>query len=343
MDNLESFFRQDYPAFEIIFGARDASDPALRIVDALADRYPQVSIKVVLSGEPNRPNAKVCSLLQMYAAASADYLVISDSDVQVGPNYLREVVEPLLDPANGMVSCLYRGVPTGGIWSTLEALGMSVEMTSGVIVADMLEGMRFALGPTMAIRRDVLNSVGGLAPLLDYCADDYLLGERVYQSGKKVILSKHVIDHVVVGRSFKQSMLHQVRWMKSTRFSRQKGHVGQGLTFAVPFGLLVLVAGIAAGYPWLGGALFGWSVLNRVLLAIITGWFVVRDRHALRYCWLYPLRDLLGFCWWCASFFGSVVVWRADRYRLHPGGKMSRVGVVVQPEDASTVAVDNLA
>lgn len=341
--NLESFFQQDYPCYEIIFGARDSADPALGIVRALAKRYPQVAVKIVLSGEPDRPNAKVCSLIKMYASASADYLVISDSDVCVRPSYLREVVGPLLDPQNGMVTCLYRGVPSGGLWSGLEALGMSVEMTSGVLVADMLEGMRFALGPTMAIPRDVLRSVGGLAPLLDYCADDYLLGLHVHQSGRKVVLSKHVIDHVVVGRSFKDSMLHQVRWMKSTRFSRGKGHIGHGLTFAVPYGALALLAGIVAGHPWIGAALFGWALFNRVVLALITGWFVVRDGRALRYCWAYPARDLIGFCLWCASFFGDVVVWRADRYRLHPGGKMSRVGAAIESEEPSAVAVDHLA
>jgi ceramide glucosyltransferase len=341
--NLESFFRQDYPSFEIVFGARDASDQALDIVTALAQRYPEVPTKIVFSGEPSQPNAKVCSLIKMEAAAASDYLVISDSDVRVMPDYIREVVSPLLEPENGMVTCLYRGVPTGGFWGTLEALGMSVEMTSGVLVADLIEGMRFALGPTMAIRRDVLRSVGGFAPLLNYCADDYLLGERVHQSGRQVVLSKHVIDHVIVSRSFAQCILHQVRWMKSTRFSRPKGHIGNGLTFAVPFGVLALIAGIAAGTPWLGAGLLGWSLVNRLILAIAAGWFVVRDRRTLRYCWLYPLRDLLGFCLWCASFFGSVVVWRAEKYRLLSGGRMSRLADGAESKQPSTVAVDNLA
>jgi ceramide glucosyltransferase len=341
--NLESFFRQDYPAFEIIFGARDANDPALDVVRRLAKRYPEITTKIVLSGEPSRANAKVCSLLKMYAAASFEYLVISDSDVHVQADYLQAVIRPLLDPDVGMVTCLYRGVPTGGIWSRLEALGMSVEMTAGVVVADMLEGMRFALGPTMAIRRDVLKSVGGLPPLLDYCADDYILGQRVYQSGRIVVLSKHIIDHVVVSRSFLPSMLHQVRWMKSTRFSRQKGHIGQGLTFAVPFGLLAFATLSVAGYPWSGAALLGWSLLNRMLLAVFAGWWVVDDVRSLRYCWLYPVRDLIGFFTWCASFFGSVVVWRAGRYRLHSGGRMSRVGLAAELKEPSAVAVDNLA
>lgn len=347
--NLASFFAQDYPDFEVIFGARNSEDPALQVVGAVRKRYPQVAVKVVLSGEPDRPNAKVCSLQKMYAQVSHDYLVISDSDVQVAPNYLREVIAPLLDQKVGLVTCLYRGVPTGGIWSRLEALGMSIEMTSGVIVADMLEGMRFALGPTMATRRDVLQAVGGFEVLADYCADDYLLGHKVYRSGKQVVLAGHVIDHVVFNRSFKPSILHQLRWMKSTRFSRPKGHIGTVLTFAMPFGLVAAGAGAAAGHPVLGLALFTWAVLNRLLMAVTAGWGAVHDRRSLRDCWLYPVRDLMGFFFWVGSFFGRRIVWRGDLYRLEYGGKMTRVGgtspgaPAADKAASATVAVDHLA
>jgi ceramide glucosyltransferase len=160
--NIESFFRQDYPHFEIIFGARHEYDPALAVVHQVSRRHPDVAVTIVLSGEPDRPNAKVCALEKVVAAAKSDYLVISDSDVHVGTNYLKEIICPLLDPHVGLVICLYRGVSTGGIWSCLEALGMSVEMTSGVLVADMVEGMKFALGPTMATRFDVLEALGGM-------------------------------------------------------------------------------------------------------------------------------------------------------------------------------------
>ena len=137
--NLESFFCQEYPAFEIVFGARRSDDPALEIVAALQRKYPHVRSCIVLSGEPVYPNAKVFALEKMIARAAAPYLVITDSDVRVAPNCLRQVVAPLLDPKTGVVTCLYRGVSAGGFWSTLEALGMSVEMPSGVLVANMLE------------------------------------------------------------------------------------------------------------------------------------------------------------------------------------------------------------
>jgi len=342
--NLSSFFQQDYPAFEIVFGARDASDPALDTVRSLQKRFPQVPVQIVFSGVPQRPNAKVCSLEKMYAAATSDYIVISDSDVQVQRSYTREVIGPLLDCGVGLVTCLYRGVPSGGLWSLLEALGMSVEMTSGVIVANMLEGMRFALGPTMATRRDVVDAIGGFSILADYCADDYILGEKIHSLGKRVVLSHHVIDHIVISRAFRPSMLHQVRWMKSTRFSRRMGHIGNGLTFAVPFGLIGLLWGVINSHPAIGVALLFASLLNRMLLAVISGWYVVQDRLSFRYCWLYPVRDLMGFGFWCASFFGSTIVWRDQRYRLKTGGRMVKEGPPAKKKSASgTVAVDDLA
>jgi ceramide glucosyltransferase len=343
--NLRSFFVQDYPNYEIIFGTRDLNDPALATVRKLHQEYPGIKAKIVASGKPDRPNAKICSLEKMSPVASTPYLIISDSDVHVDRNYLKNVVGPLLDSDIGLVTCLYRGVPTGGAWSALEAIGMSVEMTSGVIVASMLEGMRFALGPTMAVRRDALEKAGGMARLGDYCADDYVLGKRVFEAGYTVVLSRHAIDHVVLGRSFKASVLHQVRWMKSTRFSRPAGHIGAGLTYAMPFGLLGMIVSLAEHRPVLAGAFLGWAVLNRIIMAIASGWFVVRDPRALKYCWLYPVRDFTGFCFWCASFFGDTIVWRGgERYRLVADGKMVRAGTAPAEESSSgPVTVDNLA
>lgn len=342
-NNLESFFRQDYPRYEIIFGCRQESDPALEVVEAVRRRHPYIPVKVVFSGEPESPNAKVCSLQKMAAVAASPYLVISDSDVRVTPQYLREVTRPLLQPEVGMVTCLYRGIPSGGLWSRLEALGMSVEMTAGVVVADMLEGLKFALGPTMAIRRDVLEQTGGFGGLADYCADDFVLGQRVFEAGKQVVLSHHVVDHVALHQRCLASLQHQVRWMKSTRFSRPKGHIGTGLTFAMPFGLLGLAAGLALGNFRLGLALFLYAFLNRMIEAMLAGWGVVRDPLARRYFWLYPMRDLLGFFLWCASFLSTTIVWRGERYRLEMGGKMMREAGQCGLPESETVAVDELA
>jgi ceramide glucosyltransferase len=331
--HLETFFWQQYPRFEIIFGARRDDDPALEVVRRISRKYPSVPVKIVTTGEPRHPNAKVCSLVQMYTRAAYDYLIVSDSDVKVTPNYIAEVVRPLLQPENGLVTCLYRGVPTGGFWSQLEALGMSVEMTSGAIVANLIEGMKFALGPTMAVRRDALDAVGGFEPLADFCADDYVLGREIADSGRQVVMSRHVIDHVVINRRYECSMRHQIRWMKSTRFSRRAGHAGTVLTFAMPFGVLSLVAAGALHHWALGVGLFAAAYLNRVVMAVVAGWGVVRDPQALRLAWLYPLRALMGFVFWCASYTSREIEWRGDWYRLEQGGRM----VLVKPS-AATVA-----
>lgn len=332
-ENLDSFFRLRYPRFEIVFGARNAADPALKVVEELRREYPWVAVKVVLSGEPDRPNAKVCAMTKMVAETQYDFLIISDSDVHVEPNYIQSVVHPLLDPAVGLVTCLYRGVPSGGLWSRLEAMGMSVEMTSGVLVADMLEGMKFALGPTMATRKDALAKIGGIGALADYCSDDYVLGQFISEKGMEVVLSQHVIDHVVLNTSMRTSLQHQARWMKSTRCSRPLGHVGTGMTFAVPFGIIGCLAAAFAGHRGLGIAMLALALGNRILQAFVVGWGVVRDRESLHHCWLYPLRDLLGFVLWAWSFVGGrTIVWRGDRYRLLRGGQMVRAGMTAPPQ-----------
>lgn len=323
--NLESFFQQDYPHFELIFGARQATDKALAIVAQLQKKYPNIPVKIALSGEPDRPNAKVCSLVKMVQFATTDYWIISDSDVEVTPTYISEVIAPFADPHVGMTTCLYRGVPTGGLWSRLEALGMSVEMTAGVVCADTLEGMKFALGPTMAGRRDAIDRTGGMPALLDYCADDYILGNQIAELGYRVLISDHIIDHIVLNRGFRDSVSHQVRWMKSTRFSRPKGHLGTVLTFAMPFGLLSLIGGLLMHNAAAGLAVLAFGCFNRVILSIATGWGVVHDRRSLTFCWLYPLRDLMGFFFWLASYSGTTVVWRGELYRLSYGGKMERM------------------
>jgi len=284
-----------------------------------------VPVKLVTSGEPLWPNAKCWSLAKMFDEARFNHLVISDSDVEVAPDYLRQLIPPLLDPGVGCVTTVYRGKPTGGAWARLEALGMSVEMTSGVLVADMLEGMKFALGPTMAVRREALEQIGGFAKFADYCSDDFLLGKWIAAAGYKVILSPHVIDHVILHESLRQSLIHQTRWMKSTRYSRPKGHLGMALTFAIPYGVLGLLAGAASGKLMLGSIVFAAAFLNRTLLSIIAGWVAVRDPRSLTRCWLYPLRDLMGFGFWLASYCSDKIRWRGERYRLEVGGKMVKV------------------
>jgi ceramide glucosyltransferase len=321
--HLATFFEQDYPQFEILFCARQSEDAGLKTAQRVAPRYPGVPVQFLTTGEPKYINAKVSSMEQMEAAASHQLLVISDSDVRVQPDYLRRIVAPFADPQVGMLTCVYRGVAAdSGLWSRLEAAGMSVEMTSGVLVADLTEGMRFALGPTMVVRRACVEEIGGFGVLGDYCADDFVLGNLVAGRGHTIVLSEHVIDHIVINERFMSSVKHQIRWMKSTRFSRPLGHLGTVLTFSVPFGLLAGTAALVLRMPWLALALLGWSVLSRAAMAVVVGAVVVRERHLLRLALLYPLRDLLGFGYWAASYLNDKIVWRGEIYQLIAGGRM---------------------
>ena len=324
--NLASFFVQNYPEYEILFCARHSDDLGLAAARRVAAQFPQVKTRILTCGEPPWPNARTFSLEIMRREARHPILVTSDSDVRVGPDYLASVVAPLSDPNVGMVTCLYRGVTRHGLWAQLEAMGMSIEMTSGVLVADMLEGMHFALGPSMVMRQSTVEKIGGFEEVAQYYADDFVLGNWTAAAGETVVLSNYIVEHHVLNASFKKSMAHQQGWATSTRFSRPAGHVGEVLTYAVPFGLLSLAVLGAAGHLALGFALLGITVLYRVLLCLLVAGRVVRDRAAFRKAWLYPLRDFMGFCFWLRSYFGSRRTrYRGDLYELLPQGRLRKL------------------
>jgi ceramide glucosyltransferase len=324
-ENLESYFKQDYPRYELLFCARTRDDAALQIVDELVAQYPQVDVHILTCGEPPAANAKVHSLATMFEVAKYPIMIFSDSDVYAAPHYIHDVSLPLNDRRVGVANCLYRGVPLGGVWSLLDALGMTVEMPAGALMARMLEGVKFALGPTLATRRDVIEKIGGLRQFADYCAEDFEIGRLADAAGYRVLLSSHVIDHMAVAGDFKKCFAHQVRWMLSTRFSRPKGHFGTVFTFAAPFGVVGLLAGFLLGKPDLGLMLLLWSWANRTLQSVGIGYATLDDLLSLQFAWLYWVRDLQGFVVWCASYLGDEVIWRGQRYRLVAGGKMQRV------------------
>jgi ceramide glucosyltransferase len=326
---LESFFALDYPEYEILFCARSAGDAGLEIARRVAARHPEIPVKFLSTGgAPDYINAKVASLELMEVHAAHEILVISDSDVRVTADYLRAVALPFADPNVGGMCCLYRGVAAlqngekTGLWARLEAAGMSVEMSSGVLAARLMEGMQFTLGPTMAFRKETIRRMGGFKVTADYCADDFILGNETHKLGQTVVLSHHAIDHMVLNSGIAGSLKHQVRWMKSTRFSRPKGHFGTALTFSMPFGLLALAACLWLGHPAWGLALFGFGLATRLALSIAVGRLVVGDKSWFGLLVLYPLRDMMGFGFWAASYAGRRILWRGRVFELLPGGKM---------------------
>jgi ceramide glucosyltransferase len=311
--NLESFFGQDYPTFEVIFAVDEAEDPALPVAERVCRKYPHVPSTILVTGLPPWPNPPAYSFSRMAEKARYGVLVTSDSDVIVRRNYLREVVQPLLEKNTGMVTCLYRGFNAGGFWSLMDAMGMSVEMAAGVLTANMMEGIKFGLGPTIVVRRDALNAIGGYAATGAYFSNDFIIGNLIAERGYNVVLSRHVIDHV--GR-------RQLRWATGTKYSRPKGHFGTGLIFAVPYGIFGLIGASLLHRPWLGLSLFGWAILNRLIECVAIGYGVSRDPNCLRKAWLYPVRDLLGFCVWTGSYLVSNSKWRRGNFELRPGGKI---------------------
>jgi ceramide glucosyltransferase len=306
-ENIESFFLQEYPNYEILFAADEADDPALEVVREVCGRYPHIQTRVLVTGTP-WPNPVVYAFHCMAEAAAHEILVTTDSDVEVDSSYLREIVQPLLHPQVGMVTCLYRGKNAAGFFSGLTAIGMSVEMTAGVLVANLLEGMKFGLGPTTVVRKDSLASIGGYTALKDYIAYDFAIGNLIAKAGYRVALSGHIIDHVVNQKSFGRMWQNQLRWAQTTRYSRPRGHFGSGLLGFVSAALL--------GHWRTGAVLLAGAALNRLAEAWLVGWTVVRDPNVRRAPWLYLLRDLLGFAVWFASYLNLRYVWRDSRFEL---------------------------
>jgi len=314
--NLRTFFEQDYPLFEILFAVRAESDPAVQVVSRLQKEYPKIPSRLVITGEPPYPNAKVFSLERMMAAAANDLIAMSDSDIRVTPDLLRTAAAEFQDASLGVATCPYRAVPGRSFWSRLEATGMNTDFWGGALVARMLEGMRFAVGPTIVARRRVLQAIGGFARLKDYLAEDFVMGQFAADAGHGVILSSYVIEHHIGSATFSENMAHRVRWSRSTRRSRPAGYIGQLFTMPLPLALMVC----AFSPTW-------WPVLPVALAVRAVAAYMVSVRVLrARLNWaLLPIEDLIGFFFWMAGFFGNTISWRGRRYRLFADGRFELI------------------
>jgi ceramide glucosyltransferase len=314
--NLRTFFEQDYPAFEILFAVRDTADPASDVVRRLQQEHPQISSRLLVTGEPPYPNAKVYSLDHMLEAAANDLVVMSDSDIRVTPDFLHAVAAEFQNPSVGVATCPYRAVPGDSIWSRLEATGMNTDFWGSALVARMVEGMHFAVGPTIVTRRRVLQSIGGFNRLKDYLAEDFVMGKFAAEAGHRVILSSYVVEHHIGATTFQQNIAHRLRWARSTRRSRPLGYAGQLFTMPFPLALLACVA-VPSWWPVLPLAF-----IVRALAAYTVSAKVLRSRIN----WLLlPVEDLIGFCFWIIGFFGNTISWRGRRYQLFPDGRFELI------------------
>jgi ceramide glucosyltransferase len=330
-ENLKHIFEVDYPKFEVLFCARHASDTGLQLAQKVAANYPEIPTRFLTCGEPRVPNAKMWSLTALSEAASYDTLVTSDADARVSRDYLRRCVQELVDPRRELASCLYIGRTTGGFAAQLDAVGKSVEMSGGIFVADMIEGgTRFALGVTMVLRRGAFLKAGGYEDLGQYYAEDFVLGHRLAAQGYGVRMANYVVRLMVMPQGLRGSFRDQLRWMKSTRRSRPAGHLGTGLTYAVPFGLLGLAWGVLAGYPVVGLLWLLATCVNRWVMAAVVLW-ALEDEQAGKPTLIYPLRDLLGFAVWVASYMGSRMQYHGGAYSLGVGGRFEPVEPKTKP------------
>ncbi len=321
--NLESFFRQRYTGtFELLFCARHQNDAGLALARSVAARYPAVTARFVTCGEPRFPNPKMYSLAVMTQAASYDILLTSDADARVSTDYIARCVQELERPEAELASCLYLGrVDEPNIFLRLDALGKSVEMSAGVLVADMLSGTDFALGVTMVLRRRAFAEAGGAPDLGNYWAEDFVLGNRLAAQGKGVAIATHVIGLMVTADSIAHSLRNQLRWSQSTRRSRPWGHLGTGLTFAMPFGLLGFTTSATQGRWANAFAFLLLALCNRMLQAAM----VLRalgSTDTAGDVLLYPLRDLLGSLIWAASYLPADTRYHGTQFRIMPDGRL---------------------
>ncbi|MGA3211587.1 MAG: bacteriohopanetetrol glucosamine biosynthesis glycosyltransferase HpnI [Terriglobales bacterium] len=312
---LRSHCVQDYPDCEIIFGVADAGDPAAAMVKKLKHEFPDQRIELVECPRVLGSNLKVSNLVQMLPSARQPFLLINDSDIRVPSDYLRRIIAPMADSRVGMVTSMYRGVATG-LWSKLEAIGISTDFIPGVLAARQLQGMHFALGATLAFPRQRLEEIGGFEPLLDYLADDYELGARIAATGHDVLLSDVVVDTHLPNYSFGGFWRHQMRWARGVRDARKWGYLGLAVTFALPWAVIALL--LSKGTTWAWGVL-ALAALSRMLVSLSVGKRVLQDSRLPRDLWLLPLRDFLALAIWMTSFFGRTVEWRGQRFSLRDG------------------------
>lgn len=320
-ENLRSFFEQQYAGpFEILFAVREASDPSVAIVERLQSSYPNVPSRLLLVGEPPFANAKVWSLLRMTDEARYPLLAMSDSDIRVTPAFLSTVAAEFeADPKLSVTTCPYRAVPGDSFWSALEAIMMNTEFLAGILVARMLEGMRFAVGPTIVARKEAIAKIGGWERLKDYLAEDFVLGQLAADAGLGVGLSSYVIEHRIGSQPFGPNARHRLRWCRSTRRSRPAGYVGQLFTNPLP---LILLLWIANPAWWLLCAV---ALVLRAWAAAETAWLILRDPLTSGRWWLLAIADLASFVFWIGGFIGNKIAWRGRTYFLHTDGRFERI------------------
>jgi ceramide glucosyltransferase len=316
-ENLVSFCRLDYPKYEILFCV-DADDRSvLSLLDRLMATYPEKSIRVLHGSGRVATNDKTAKLSRLVSEAKYEHVVISDSDVRVRPDYLREVIAPMRDPKVGATTCIYRPTEISTFTDRIQTIGMMSDFYAGCLVDWQLEGIKFALGPTIATTRTNLAEFGGYAVLENRPADDLLVGRFIAEKGHEVVLLRYAIETVCDYGSFSDLLHKRLRWMVVMRHMRAWGHFGLIFTQGLPFALLAFAADpdlpVAAFY--LGGYL-----ILRMAMAWMIGISGIGERRLWKELPLIPLWDAVAFGIWLTSFGRNTIRWRGADYYIREGG-----------------------
>jgi ceramide glucosyltransferase len=315
-ENYASFCRQNYPEYEIIFALNAAEDSAAPVIRRLIDEFPDQKIRVLIGAEDLGANRKVNKLARMSQEARYDILALSDGDVRVSPTYLREVVAPFADLRIGAVTSFYAGVAQNNVGAELEAIGAASDFFAGVLMANWMEGIHFALGASIVTTKAWLAKIGGFASIADMLADDYELGNRIASAGGTVVLSREIVWTMYPAQTLRGFWDHQTRWGRTVRLCRPLSYFGLIFTHGLPWTVLAF---LIAPTKLIGASFLTAYVLLRLLVAWTVGVWGVRDDTVRRKPWLIPLRDATNFVIWLAGLFGNRVVWGGVQYVVHRG------------------------
>ncbi len=318
--NLASFCSQDYSgSVQLVFGVHDAADPAGAVVRRLRERFPDHDIELVADPSHHGTNRKISNLVNMLSRARHDIIIVSDSDIRVEREYLADMVSALSAPSVGLVTCLYRGDPVGGFWSSLSAAAINQHFLPSVLVGLTLGLARPCLGATIALRAETLNRIGGFIAFSDQLADDYAMGEAVRGLGLEIAIPPLLLSHICSEQSFGELLSHELRWARTLRLLDPWGYVGLVLTHALP---LALAAAALQGFGAIGIGLVALALACRLSVSIQV--LSMRDGSGRRVSpWLSPLRDLLSFAIFLASFLPGPMIWRGSRYALRSDGTLT--------------------
>lgn len=323
-ENLRSFCEQDYPSFEIVLGVQSADDTALAVVRRVMADYPELSIRIVIDERCRGSNRKVSNLRNMIEHAAYDWWVIADSDARVTPSYLSTVTAPLQNSCVGLVTCLYRDVPSATIWSRLGAMYVNDWFIPSVMLAQALGRRDYVSGQTICVRRDTIEAIGGLSALNDHLADDHRLGEMVRSGGFSIVLSEYVPDTRHHEPSLADLLKHEIRWMRTIAVLEPSSFRWLFLSFNLPFALLGLL--LSTGAPWARTA----AAILAATVALLRTFMHWRYRGGAaggfyNDLWLIPIRDALTAYTWARAMRASRIVWRGVEFRVNDEGIMQRI------------------